>query len=167
MFETPDFTLNDDRKGKWQQGKFHPRNPEKYLGDLEKIVFRSSWELEAFRFLDRNPNILHWISEGIPIPYLKPVPPSVNARGFVETVYYPDLFVVYRNKEGEIVKEMVEIKPLKQTRTSRARNQSTKLQENYTYAINKSKWEAAKIWCAKRGIKFSLATEKSIFKMKC
>jgi hypothetical protein len=28
--------------GKWMQGKFKPKNPQKYKGDISKITFRSS-----------------------------------------------------------------------------------------------------------------------------
>jgi hypothetical protein len=32
------------------QGYFKPRHPEKYVGDVNKIRFMSSWELQADKF---------------------------------------------------------------------------------------------------------------------
>ncbi|KKL19318.1 hypothetical protein LCGC14_2466650, partial [marine sediment metagenome] len=56
----------------WRQGVYEVRNPNKYVGDLKKVIFRSSWELYMNQFLDNNPNILRWSSEEFYIPYIKP-----------------------------------------------------------------------------------------------
>lgn len=146
--------------GKFKQGYFKPVHPEKYLGNLDEIIFMSSYELQAFEFLDSNPNVLHWASEEIEIPYMKLQPD----RTFRPAKYYPDLYVEYMDRTGKLQKEVIEIKPLKQTQRSRSRNPATKLQEDYNYAVNVLKWDAAKAWCDQRGIKFSLSTEKSIFR---
>lgn len=146
--------------GPYKQGKFTPVHPEKYLGDVTNIVFMSSYELQSFEFLDSNPNVLHWASEEIEIPYMKIQPDKT----FRPAKYYPDLYVEYQDRNGRIQKEVIEIKPLKQTKRSRSRNPATKLQEDYNYAVNILKWDAAKAWCAQRGIKFSISTEKSIFR---
>ena len=37
------------------QGKFRPKNPSKYKGDPTNIIYRSSWELTVFKYLDNNP----------------------------------------------------------------------------------------------------------------
>jgi hypothetical protein len=68
------------------QGYFKPRHPEKYVGDVNKIRFMSSWELQADKFLDDNPNVLRWSSEEIVIPYVKPTDGKVHR-------YYPDYWV--------------------------------------------------------------------------
>jgi len=151
------------RNEKWKKGKFKPRYPDKYLGNVEDIVYRSSWELNAFKMLDGNPNITGWASEEIAIPYAKPMFNSGKLY-YIEALYYPDLYVEYTDKDGNFVKELIEIKPKKQTRPSRARNYVNKLNENYTFEVNKHKWEAAMKWCEKRDIKFSIVTEKTIFR---
>lgn len=148
----------------YRQGLFHPRNPEKYLGDITRIVYRSSWELKMFKDLDNNLNILKWTSEPFGILYTKPVPVTEDARGWREAKYFPDLFVVYKDRNNNIIKEVIEIKPLKQLSPSKARNPNTKLQENYTYQINCLKWRFAKEWCDKRGLNFRLCTEKQLFR---
>jgi len=55
-------------ESKYHQGRFNPRNPEKYKGDFRNIIYRSSWEVEFMRYCDRNPNILEWGSEEFFIP---------------------------------------------------------------------------------------------------
>lgn len=142
------------------QGLYTPNNPEKYLGDISDIIYRSSWELEAFIMLDNNPNILVWGSEIIQIPYMK-----LQTDGSVRpAIYYPDLYVEYKDRNGNIIKEVTEIKPLKQTKKSRAKKIDVKMQESFTLAVNQLKWNACEEWCEKRGIVFSIATEKSIFR---
>jgi len=51
------------------RGKFKPKNPNKYKGDANGIVYRSLWERNAFRWLDENDSIVAWNSEEIVIPY--------------------------------------------------------------------------------------------------
>lgn len=152
--------LKSDTKHK--KGRFYLNYPDKYMGDKSNIIFRSSWELEAFTFCDNNRNIIRWASEEIAIPYLKPTfkqnPPFRKAN------YYPDLYVEYYNKKGSIIRELIEIKPFKQLSPSKARKRTTKLVENYTYMINEAKWNAAKDWCRQRNIRFTFMSEKDIFK---
>jgi len=151
--------------GKYRSGKYHPRYPDKYLGDINNITYRSSWEFRAFSFLDGNKNVLTWGSEIIPIPYQKPVIMG-NGVSLRPARYFPDLYVEYLHVSGAIIKELIEIKPLKQTKKSRSRKTSVKLQEDFTFVVNKCKWEAAKAWCDHHGIGFRLATENEIFKMR-
>lgn len=146
-------------KGRHKKGKFYLNYPEKYLGNSNNIIFRSSWELEAFKFCDNNKNIIRWASEEIAIPYMKP-----SQGGFKQAKYYPDLYVEYYNKHGSLVRELIEIKPYKQLTASRARKRTTRLLENQAYAVNFAKWEAAKEWCRKRNIRFTFLTEKDLFK---
>jgi len=139
--------------------RFYPANPEKYMGDYENIIIRSSWELRVFQFCDRNPNVLKWGSEEIVIPYMKPFP-----GGMKPARYYPDLYVEYMNREGTIIKELIEVKPEKFTKASRSRNNATKAFENIQYVVNMAKFTAASNWCERNGIKFSVLSEKSIFR---
>ena len=141
----------------YQQGWYTPKHPEKYVGNVERIRYMSSWELKMHQFLDNNPNVLQWSSETIAIPYLKPTDKRVHK-------YYPDYWVKYRNKQGKIVQEIIEVKPEKQTRPTRTRNHKRRLYEQVTYAINIAKWGAAQRFCDKYGMKFRLVTENQIFK---
>ena len=155
---------------KWKEGLFQPRNPEKYVGEMTKtdegdegIEYKSSWEERAFEFLDNNPNVLEWSYEPIGIGYKKPI--MINGRwSWKPATYFPDLFVKYIHRDGNIIKELIEVKPLKQTKKSRSKKESVRLQEDYVVIVNNAKWEAAKAWCEKYGIKFSILTEKSLFR---
>ena len=144
----------------WKQGKYDPKNPSKYVGDLTNIVYRSSWELEAFEFCDNNPNVIKWSSEEIEIPYSMPTP----SGGVKPARYYPDLYMEYRRVDGKIIRDLIEIKPHKQTKASKSRSPKNKMYENAVYMKNQLKWEAAKAWCTQRGINFRLLTEKEQFK---
>lgn len=140
----------------FKQGYYTPKNPDKYVGDVTKIRYMSSWELELHKFFDGNPNVIRWASEEIAIPYYKPTDGRIHK-------YYPDYWVEFRTKTGDIVQEIIECKPAQQTRNPRA---GTKyyLYEQATLAINKAKWAAAEEWCRQRNIRFRIVTEKSIFK---
>ena len=143
----------------YKQGKFVPTNPEKYDGKVDNICFRSSWELEFCKFCDRNVNILAWSSEEIVIPYVRPTDQSVRK-------YYPDYFIAYKNKNGDVIKELIEIKPADQTKPPRKniKNPKQRMYEQVTYAVNIAKWTAATAWCKQRGITFRILTENQLFK---
>lgn len=144
--------------------KYAVRNTHKYLGDPNNVVIRSSWEANTFAFCDNNQYVLAWCSEEIVIPYMKPVFGTNGTITYKPAKYFPDLYVEYVGKDGEVLKELIEIKPKKQTRASRARNYATNFYENMVYAVNTAKWNAARNWCQSRGIKFSIITEQKIFK---
>jgi hypothetical protein len=145
--------------GTTRTGEFIPRNKHKYIGTKDKIIYRSSWEDAALNFFDNNPNVLAWSYEEIEIPYLKPMP-NGNMK---KAKYIPDAYVEYVTRKGEFKRELLEIKPKKQTSRSRTRNPNQKMYENYVYAVNMAKWEAAERWCAREGIQFRIITEDSIF----
>lgn len=140
--------------------RFKVRNRHKYMGDPDNIIIRSSWEARAFEFFDNNINVLLWGSEEIAIEYMKPHPDG----HFRKAKYYPDIYVEYINKDGTLIKEVFEIKPEKFTKKSRARNPDTKMFENYQYIVNMAKFHAAEEWCKRQGYKFSILSEKSIFR---
>lgn len=144
---------------RYKQGWFEPRHPKKYRGDTKKIRYMSSWELHTHRFLDSNPNILEWSSEEIAVPYLKPTDQRVHR-------YYPDYWVKYRNRYGDIVEEVWEVKPAKEISQPKlvGKSKRQQLTESITYAVNLAKWKAAKFYCKKNGWRFRLMTEAQLFK---
>ena len=75
------------------KGKFYPKNQEKYIG-LKTPTYRSSWEQAFMRLCDEHPNVSKWASESIKIPYRHPFTGKY-------TVYVPDFFVVYVDKNGK------------------------------------------------------------------
>lgn len=140
------------------KGQFLPKHPEKYIGNTSEIYFRSSWELRFFQFCDNNLNVLRWASEEIKIPYLKPTDTGKN-KGKIRH-YYPDVYIEYKNSSGEIVKELIEIKPLKETVLTK----KSTVYDKVAIAINEAKWNAAHSFCEKNGLKFRILTEKSLFR---
>jgi len=138
--------------------EFHPRHPEKYKGTLP-IIARSSWEMAVFQAIDRNPNIISWSSESIIVPYTSPVDGKIHR-------YFPDIFIEAKGKNGEIICELIEVKPYEQTippKFSPRATETTKRKMTETYAINQAKWKAAKIMCDQRGWKFKILTEREIY----
>ena len=60
-------------KREYLQGKYKPSNPEKYKGDVNNIIYRSSWERKFLYYCDTNENILEYSSQEVIIPYKSPV----------------------------------------------------------------------------------------------
>jgi hypothetical protein len=136
---------------KYSQGKFAIKNPKKYAGKTEP-TYRSSWEWAFMSFCDNHPNVIHWASESIKIPYLNPFTNK-------QTVYIPDFFVVYLGNDGKQRAELVEIKPSNEVMETVGKGQ-----RNQAMAVlNKFKWDAARAWCASQGITFRVITEADMF----
>lgn len=141
----------------FSQGFFKPLHPEKYVGDVNRIRYMSSWELVADKFFDNNPNVLRWSSETIAIPYIKPTDKKIHR-------YFPDYWIEYKDKTGKVIHEIVEIKPYDQVMGKfRAKKTKNLLAEQVTYAINKAKWIAAVAYCNQQGWKFRIITERQLF----
>ncbi len=145
------------KDSRYLQGRFHPRNPEKYKGDVNNIIYRSSYELKFLQWCDRNENILEYGSEEFFIPYYDPTTRKVRK-------YFPDAYVKIKEVNGNIKKYVIEIKPEKQTRppVPGKKRKSTLINEALTYEKNKAKWKAAKEWCEDRRIEFKIITEKEL-----
>ena len=148
----------------YHQGFFRPKNPQKYSGDPTNIVYRSSWELRLFMYLDAHPNVLKWGSEEIIIPYKSPIDGRWHR-------YFPDVYVEQINIEGKKQTVLIEIKPDAQTRppspdkakTAKGRPSRRYLTEVMTWGVNEAKWKAAKEYCVDRGWTFTIMTEKHLF----
>jgi hypothetical protein len=141
---------------RYKQGYYTPRFPDKYVGDVSKIRYMSSWELECHRFFDGNERVLRWASEEIAIPYIKPTDGKVHK-------YYPDYWVEFINAHGETIQEIIEVKPHEQTKAPRKTHKHM-LYEQVMYQINIAKWAAAQEFCRQRNITFRIVTQRAIFK---
>jgi hypothetical protein len=144
---------------KGYKGFFVPKNPQKYKGDIEKIIWRSTWEKHVMDTLDSNPNVLEWSSEQIVIKYLNPVDNQVHR-------YLPDMWCRLRRADGSIKCVLIEVKPYKQTKPPKQPKRRTKkfLIEAATYAVNQAKWTSATKYCEQRGWQFIILTEQEIFR---
>jgi hypothetical protein len=143
------------KRKKFQQGLFKPRNPHKYVGQVDKIYYRSGWEKAVFRWCDRNDAIIFWNSEEIVIPYICPVDNQPHR-------YFVDLLIRFANKQ----QILVEIKPAKQTVLPEKKTGPWAIHHHATYAKNKAKWEAASRYAEHNGMKFFVWTEEDLKRLK-
>ena len=138
--------------GKFAQGKYTLKNPEKYSGG-KTPTYRSSWEWAFMQFCDNHPSVIQWASEAIKIPYKNPLTGKA-------TVYVPDFLVVYQDRKGSKHAELIEVKPKKETTMENAgRSQVSRAR----VVVNSAKWEAATRWCKQNSIRFRVVTEDDIF----
>lgn len=137
---------------KFAQGKFNLKNPDKYIGN-KTPTYRSGWEFAFMRFCDEHPSISKWASEAIKIPYRNPLTGK-------QTIYVPDFFIAYADKNGRQKVELIEVKPKNQSLKEKVgRNRTNQAH----YIINQAKWEAARAYCKQNGIVFRIVTEDDIF----
>lgn len=137
---------------KFAQGLYTPKNPEKYIGK-HKPKYRSGWEFTFMQFCDNNKHVLKWASEALVIPYRHPLTGK-------PTNYIPDFFVVYQNKFGQQIAEVVEIKPKKQ---SLIESRVASAKDRAVVAINHAKWASAMAYCKQNGFTFRVITEDDLF----
>lgn len=137
-----------------QKGIYKPINKGKYIGDITKIVTRSSWERMTCRWADLNPDIIKWGSEIIKIPYICP------SDGKTHT-YIIDF--IFKYKDNTVL--LVEVKPYNQTlipKSSKGKKKNTILTEHLVFIKNKSKWIYANKYAEENGAKFVIWTEKKL-----
>jgi hypothetical protein len=135
--------------------RWYPKHPEKYVGNINEIWVRSSWERKTLNWLDSNPNVIQYSSEEIKVPYISPIDNKKHN-------YYPDVIAKVKRLDGKIVTYMIEIKPYDQTIEPTPKKKVTKryINEVYTWGINSAKWKAAMKYCRERGWVFKILTEK-------
>jgi len=141
------------KSSKYKQGIFISQNPDKYVGDATNIIYRSSWELRAFKWLDEHPDVLFWNSESLMIPYFYEVDQKMHR-------YYVDLVAQMKTKTG-IKVFAIEIKPAAETLppNAKTKNKARLLVQTQTYLKNQAKWKAATAFCASKGIQFIVIDE--------
>ena len=120
------------------KGRFSCRYRDKYHGNADRIIWRSSWERLFMMYCDKHPHVLEWSSEEIIIPYL------YNRE---ERSYYPDFWIRMIDSTGRIVEKIIEIKPAYQK----------------SWQQNRAKWVEARRYCDKHGFDFVVLTEKELF----
>jgi hypothetical protein len=140
----------------YKQGFYKLKNPEKYKGDMTQIVYRSSWEYRAFKYMDDSPHVLKWSSEEIVVIYESPVDNKPHR-------YFIDLYAEIKVGD-KIVTYLVEIKPAKKLKEP---TRPKRITENYVnqvceYGVNTAKWRAAREYCRKKGWIFKIMTEHDI-----
>lgn len=136
---------------KYAQGIYTIKNLEKYVGKKQPH-YRSSWEFTFCLFCDQNPSVINWASEPFMIPYRHPFTGK-------NTVYIPDFLILYVDKNQVQHREVIEIKPSKETTMENARS----TRDRAAVAVNWAKWSAARAWCQQQGLVFRVVSENDIY----
>lgn len=136
---------------KTYKGVFKPRNKSKYRGDAQKIVYRSLWERQVFRWCDNNKSVVEWSSEEVVVPYISPVDNRMHR-------YFVDIYI----KLADGNQYLIEIKPEKQTKPPTSKKKTKLLTESITFAQNNAKWDAARKFADLHGMHFEIWTEKTL-----
>jgi hypothetical protein len=138
------------------KGWFTPKNPSKYKGKVNQIVYRSNWELRVMKWLDENINVIWWSSEELIIRYRSPIDQRIHR-------YFPDFVTKIKTKDGKEKVLVLEVKPFKQTQKPIQKRRTKRyLEEAKTYVVNQEKWKAADIFCQEHGWEFKILTEKEL-----
>ncbi len=132
--------------------RFAPMNPSKYVGDIRNIIMRSSWESKFAHWCDTNPSVLKWGSEIKAIPYYSSIDGRIRR-------YFPDFWVLVKDKDGNDKRLLIEIKPRAQILPPKSKKQSVLKEELLTWTRNKDKWAAAKEYAGRTGFEFVLLDE--------
>jgi len=149
--------------GKFNQGYFNPKNPDKY-GGVRPIIFRSGWELKFMNWCDMHPSVICWGSEPKAIPYVSPI----DQR---EHQYWVDFFIVVQ-KGAVRERWLIEIKPSSQVNPPDKKllegNRTLPKMKRYnwqlrTFLVNRAKFDAAKRYAAARGWRFGVCDEHFLF----
>lgn len=141
------------------KGYYVPYYKNKYVGDINNILYKSSWERTfMIKFCDLNPNVTRWSYEPLYINYISPI----DNR---EHKYYVDFWVELNNEKNLLI----EIKPNKSLKKPilKESTQSQKKIDNYiydlkTYYVNIAKWDAAIKFCKEKNWEFKIFTEKQL-----
>jgi hypothetical protein len=137
---------------RFAQGKFVPTQPAKYIGN-KVPTYRSSWEWQFMKFCDTHPSIQRWACEAVKIPYRNPL----TGRN---SIYIPDFFIQYVDKNNATNVDLVEIKPQNQAVLESVGKNKTRQAQ---FVQNQAKWAAASNWCKQQGIRFRVVTENELF----
>ena len=136
-------------------GRFIPSDTKKYKGNPTTIYYRSLWERKFMVYCDKNPRVLEWGSEELIIPYFLPTDGKYHR-------YFPDFYVKVRDKNSNIKKYIIEVKPKHQCsppEKSPKRRTGAWFNKVRTWGINKAKWDSAKEFCLDHNMEFKILTE--------
>jgi len=147
-------------KGRIQvkQGYYFPVNPTKYIGPVDRIVYRSSLEREFMIECDTNPQIIRWQSEPdfLNIKYINPFKKRM-------ATYYPDFFIQFNSKKKGMLQLVVEIKASNMITIPKGGVDKMANFVKRAFVLNQAKKAAAEKVCASKGMIYLMMTDKSDF----
>lgn len=136
--------------------KWYPKNVQKYVGDIDNIIARSSWEIKFLNWCDNNRSVISYNSEGLKIDYYSPVDNRMHK-------YHVDFIAKMKLKDGSFKTYVIEIKPKVQCAPpKKTANKERMITEVTTYVVNRAKWEAAEKFCIKNNMTFMILTEEDL-----
>lgn len=147
--------LNKPSSRRYKQGRYIPVNPQKIIGEVHEIVYRSGWEKQLMIQLDRADHVIRWGSEVFSIPYVSPKDNRPHQ-------YFPDFIAITLDRNGNEVVTIIEVKPQSETRPPNNRGQKYFKKQCLTYEVNSAKWKYARAFCKSRGWQFIILTEKEL-----
>jgi hypothetical protein len=132
--------------------QYKPLNPSKYVGNINEIVMRSSWESRLAFWLDTHQKVIKWGSEIKHILYYSKIDKKIRR-------YFPDFWAIIEQKDGTQKKYIIEVKPhseiIKPVDTG---NKGFK-EAIITWQRNQDKWESARAFALKHGFEFVVMDE--------
>jgi hypothetical protein len=173
---------NTSENAKTKQGYYKVQNKDKYVGDPNLVVYRSSWEMAFCKWCDYSPSVIRWSSEPIKIPYYDRVSkleeckklgldPN-NPRNWVVKNYNTDFWVEVDKGENVVEKWFVEVKPKHKLIKPTPPPKGAKLKDIKSfnarakeYLINEAKFAALKEWASRHNTKFYIFTEDTLSKI--
>jgi hypothetical protein len=151
------------KRSRFRQGYYVPSNPEKYIGDPSKIIYRSSWEFRFCKYCDTTPEILCWSSEPVGIPYISPIDQRQHT-------YFVDFYMKLQ-KPDEVLEYLVEIKPSKALKAPVMKEGLTTVkrlkeynQQAADWLVNRAKFQSAQEFARINHKHFIIVTEEFLFK---
>jgi len=164
---------------KTKQGYYKPKNLDKYIGDPELVIYRSSWEYGFCKFCDMSPSVTRWSSEPVTIPYYDRVSKLEECaklgldpndpRNWEVKNYNTDFWFELDRGEDEKEKIFVEIKPSYKLKKPLPPDRDAPLAEQRKFnkaarefLINEAKFAAMKEWSERNGCKFYVFTEHTL-----
>ncbi|WP_298751845.1 TnsA endonuclease N-terminal domain-containing protein [uncultured Arcobacter sp.] len=142
---------------KYYQGIYKPVYPEKWITNGNPVIYRSGLEKKIFSFLEASPSVIEIASEEVKIPYVKPQTNRWHT-------YFVDLYIKVKDKNGDIKKYLIEIKPDAFIRPPANPKRKTKsyLKKVDDWIVNQAKWKFAEKFCEKHDMGFKIITDKMI-----
>ena len=147
---------------RFTNGTYKVKNKDKYVGDLESVIYRSSYERAFCVFCDGADHVVKWESEPFAIPYISQVDKRTHS-------YFVDYYARIRNANGEERDYLVEVKPksrlVKPTypKPATSKRIATFNEQAKEYIRNLSKFAAARAYALSIGYEFLIVTEDHLF----
>jgi hypothetical protein len=145
-----------------EQGYYSVINTKKYIGDLTKVIYRSSYERIFYHSLDVDPSVIYWCVEPqqLRIRYWNPTKKRFSH-------YYPDAFCLKKVGDRE-VKCLIEIKPKsklikpKPPKVSDPKKNAQYLRRLSEYNVIDAKRKASVEYCKMKGMEYIFITERTV-----